>query len=228
VSPACPTIVRDDCNQRVLELDAVTPTVVFVWKDPDGSDRSDVKVFVEGRLWANKLDGTPVAIDPGPRTFTFVAPERPAVIRHFVFREGDKGRRELVSLAGPGEARPKVATLLIQTSDGNAVVIDQKPTAVGAWSGTVDAGTHDVLVTREGKVPDHVVVELPPGGARTLDVTLQDEKKGLPTWAWIAGGAALVAGAIVGGYFLFRADDESGAHPVGGLGTVMLSFGGSR
>jgi hypothetical protein len=42
---------------------------------------------------------------------------------------------------------------------------------------------------------------------RDVPVTLQAEpSKGLPMWAWIAGGAVLATGLGVGGYFLFKGE----------------------
>ena len=46
-----------------------------------------------------------------------------------------------------------------------------------------------------------------------------------PLWPWIVGGAAVVAGAVVGGYFLFKPKAEPGQVPVDKLGTVVLPSG---
>jgi len=43
---------------------------------------------------------------------------------------------------------------------------------------------------------------------------------------WIAGGAAIMAGAVIGGALLFRPTEVPAAQ--GTLGTFPLSFGGRR
>jgi hypothetical protein len=97
-SPACPPAVRDDCAQRLDELDRVMPTLVFEATDPAGKDLTAVRVTVDGEPLADVLDGTALAVDPGEHTFTFeVAGESPVNLK-LVIREGDRGRRARVTL----------------------------------------------------------------------------------------------------------------------------------
>ena len=58
-------------------------------------------------------------------------------------------------------------------------------------------------------------------GSRSLQIALEDEKSTL-IWPWVVGGAAVVAGATIGGYFLFKPDPTPGKAPQGQLGTVYL------
>jgi hypothetical protein len=92
----CPALVRSDCTQRLDELDRTQPTVVFEVKDGAGHDLLDVNVKVDGRPFAERLDGMALAADPGEHTFTFVAAGRPAVTQQFVLRVGEKERRERI------------------------------------------------------------------------------------------------------------------------------------
>ncbi len=98
VSASCPGPVRDDCAQRLTELRAVMPTVVFIVKDDADQDLSDVRVTMDDQPLASKLDGTAIAIDPGQHRFVFEAAGRQREERSLVIREGEKDRHERVVL----------------------------------------------------------------------------------------------------------------------------------
>jgi hypothetical protein len=54
-----------------------------------------------------------------------------------------------------------------------------------------------------------------------MQITLEDERRSWGPWPWLAGGVAVVAGGVVGGYFLFKHDPQPGL--TGSLGTVDVS-----
>ena len=60
--PVCPGLVRDDCSQRLDELERVQPSVVFEAKDDAGNDLTAVKVTVDGSplliTWAAPRSGS--------------------------------------------------------------------------------------------------------------------------------------------------------------------------
>jgi hypothetical protein len=129
--PTCPGIVRDDCTQRLDELEHVQPTVVFEAKDSQGADVLSVSVTVDGQPLTDKLSGTALRVDPGEHTFTFRAEGRSSITRTFVIHEGEKDRRERVefpvlAMAAPpatGSAEHGLGTqrVLALTSGGLAV-----------------------------------------------------------------------------------------------------------
>jgi hypothetical protein len=83
-------------------------------------------------------------------------------------------------------------------------------------------------VTAPGKKAYTASLDLRDGETRGFQVTLEDDH-GVGPWPWIAGGTALAAGMIVGGYFLFRPHDEPAAAPTGTLPTVVIpGFFGAR
>jgi hypothetical protein len=98
--PHCPAMVRDDCTQRLDDLERIQPTIVFDAKDGAGNDLSDVRVSMDGKPLVGRLDGTAVAVDPGPHAFTFEVSGQPSVTKGFVLKEGEKLRRERVVI-GP-------------------------------------------------------------------------------------------------------------------------------
>jgi hypothetical protein len=111
-NPACPAMLRNDCTKRLDELERAQPSILFDAKDGSGRDLSTVKVTVDGRPLAERLDGTALEIDPGEHVFVFTAPGQPALAQTFVIKEGDTGRRERVVLGPmPGPAPvPRVPT----------------------------------------------------------------------------------------------------------------------
>jgi hypothetical protein len=100
VVTACPQLVRDDCTERLDEVGRAMPSIVFDVKDASGADTIDVKVTVDGRPLAEKLDGTALDVDPGQRTFTFDA-QGTRVTKTLVMKEGEKARRERIDLPAP-------------------------------------------------------------------------------------------------------------------------------
>src|SRR5258708_38899523 len=46
VDASCPALVRDDCNQRLDELDRAQPTIVFDARDSPGQDAAEVAVEI--------------------------------------------------------------------------------------------------------------------------------------------------------------------------------------
>jgi hypothetical protein len=97
--PACPKLVRDDCTQRLNELDALTPTLVFAAKDASGDDVVAVLVTMDGAMFATELSGTALSVDPGPHTFRFEVDGAAPIEKKLVLREGEKGRQERVTFA---------------------------------------------------------------------------------------------------------------------------------
>ncbi len=121
-----------------------------------------------------------------------------------------------------------VAQLTVTADDDALVMVDDALPAKGRFEGEVPSGTHSVHVTEPGKVDYRAQTELKDGETRTLQVTLESGASHGAVWPWIAGGAAVVAGAVVGGYFLFRSSPASPAPTTGNFATVQLSAFGGR
>jgi hypothetical protein len=225
IAASCPQMVRDDCTQRILELDNVTPTLVFDAEGEDGADLADVVVTVDGKVLVEKLDGTPLLVDPGPHEFTFQAAGKPSVAKRLVVKEGEKGRRETILLGAPRSAK-RPPRLVVAARAGDRILVDGQDVGFEQWSGAVTPGAHEVRVTHPGKLPYQAAIDVAPEGDRELKIALENEPTRVPTWLWLVGGAAVVAGGVVGGYFAFRGSDEPAQRPVGKWATVTLSFGG--
>jgi hypothetical protein len=99
-APSCPADIRGECTRRVAEVNAAIPTIVFEVKDASGNDMSAVKVSMDGQPLAERLEGTPLSIDPGVHTFAFETTGQPKVEKQLVIRQGEKDRRERVTVGG--------------------------------------------------------------------------------------------------------------------------------
>ena len=89
-------MVRDDCTQRMDEVVRAMPTIVFTAKDATGQDVVDVKVTVDGKPFADRLDGTALPASPGVHKFVFHFAAGADVERSFVLSEGVKDRHEAI------------------------------------------------------------------------------------------------------------------------------------
>jgi hypothetical protein len=98
-SPSCPAEVRQECMHRIDEVNAASPTIVLAVKDRGGHDVSSVRVTVDGQFATDHIDGSAMPIDPGPHEFTFEASGAPPLTETVILHEGEKDRRETVTLA---------------------------------------------------------------------------------------------------------------------------------
>ncbi|HEV3190174.1 MAG TPA: hypothetical protein VGY54_06730 [Polyangiaceae bacterium] len=106
-SPSCPAAIQTVCLGRVDQINAALPTVVFEAKDPLGNDLPNVRATMDGQPLADRLDGSALTVDPGEHKFTFVASDNTVVEKTIIIHEGEKDRRERVvfgSQAGPQTA----------------------------------------------------------------------------------------------------------------------------
>lgn len=103
---ACPGAVRQDCADRLQAVGQALPTVVLIPKDPGGADASAAALAVDGVAQTVMLDGTAIAVDPGPHTFTVALAGRPTVSLRLLLKEGERVRREVVFKAGLSPSAP--------------------------------------------------------------------------------------------------------------------------
>jgi hypothetical protein len=106
----CPGEVRKSCVGWLEELDKLMPTVVFA-ATARGADVTDVRVAVDGEPVADRIDGKPVAVDPGEHRFRFERSGEAAVEQTVVIRAGEKERVLAVRFGPePAPAAPLQAT----------------------------------------------------------------------------------------------------------------------
>ncbi len=112
--------------------------------------------------------------------------------------------------------------LTIETGVADAQIkLDNKIVGTGTFGGTVSSGGHRLSILADGYKPYDSDVTVLDNQTRTVSVKLEKNSR---TWLWLTGAGVLVAGAGVGGYFLFRPKDEQ---PVAGTinpGVVTVPF----
>ena len=124
----CPAVVQRECGQWLDALEPVVPSIV-VHADVRGEDRSEVKVEMDGKVLAQKLDGKMIEINPGPHQFTFTLDGFPPVKKNLLVHDGEQLRAIRVTFEKPG------ATVGPSTSAGVSV-----PTATYILGGIALAG----------------------------------------------------------------------------------------
>jgi hypothetical protein len=103
----CPAVVRSDCTRWVDAVEGALPTVVVTAKTATGTDVVAARVSLDGRPFADQLDGRAVPVDPGAHTFHLETPDGVALDQVFVVREGEQNQS--VTLVLPGRAAPSPA-----------------------------------------------------------------------------------------------------------------------
>ena len=177
-------------------------------------DDADVSVDGEG---AGKTPlAAPVVLDLGQHALA-------------VKKEGFEPVERTVAISGGNETsvtialvrQPHPAQFRLAAEAAATIVIDARELAHGAFDGQLAPGAHDVQVTEPGRKTYETRIVLGDGETRTLEVTLEPEHHAV-IWPWVAGGVALVVGASIGGYFLFRPQDTRGPGPEGSIGSVQI------
>jgi hypothetical protein len=105
--PACPAEVKDECSHRIRDIDAAMPTLIFVVKDAAGNDIDVVTVMMDGAPLTGTLDGRALSIDPGDHTFQFEVTGQVPVEKKILLREGEKDRRESITMLLFAPPQPK-------------------------------------------------------------------------------------------------------------------------
>lgn len=102
---SCDESVRVLCDERLAEVTARLPTIIFDVKDPAGHDLSNVALVVDGAPHADGGLGAEITLDPGRHVFQFGIPNEAPLELAFVLVEREKGRREHVVLGRAAEER---------------------------------------------------------------------------------------------------------------------------
>ncbi len=200
IDPGCPAIVREDCTQRMDELERAMPTIVFDAKGEDGRDLVPVRAAVDGRPLSEELDGRALQVDPGEHSFTFASPGKPPVTRRFVLKEGEKERRERIVLGVAPPSAPEAPPTEVQFQPESASKAPRLAGIVLGSAGLVGIGMGAVFGVltiynwsnsrnecgSPGNCPEH--------GKALADHDSAVTAAGISTVAFVAGGALLAGG----------------------------------
>ena len=97
---ACPSAIRADCVDWLDQVSRSLPSVVVTAR-ARGADVLAVKVFIDGKLAAERLTGFALEVDPGLHKFRFESPPWPVMEREVLASEGVKQRPIEVEFAPP-------------------------------------------------------------------------------------------------------------------------------
>ncbi len=120
--------------------------------------------------------------------------------------------------------------LLVTAGQNDVISLDGTVKGRGKWEGSLTSGGHTLKVSAPGMLAYQSEVVIQDNQTRRVEVTLnQQPRDTTATILWIAGGAAVLAGAAVGGALLFQPPKTA---PVeGNLGLQQLGgfrFGGTK
>jgi hypothetical protein len=208
---SCPAAVQSECLRRVDQINAAIPTVVFEPKDASGNDLSNVSVEIDGQPLAPRLDGTALPLDPGVHRFRFVPEGGSPVEKTIVIHEGEKDRHERIDLGGgaapigtatrapgaqaasasiapPSEGDPGASRRLLAYIVGGAGV-------AGLAVGTI----FGVMASSDSSNSKNECSSVPCAGyTKSLnDYNSASTEATVSTIAFVAGGAAVAAGAVL-------------------------------
>jgi len=201
----CPGPIREDCAQRLQDVDTAMPTIMIEAVDAVGHDLTSVHVSMDGQSLVQQLGGTAVEVDPGEHHFVFDAEGFQRRSETFVVREGEHNRSLHVVLqstsspsesgSGSGFDGDTQRWLGVGLGAGGVVGI-----VVGTIFGLVAKSTYEHALQDEcGGEVTHCNVQ----GVR--DGENAHNQAAVATVGFVAGAALLAAGAA----FYFSAPHEN-------------------
>lgn len=204
---SCPDAIRTSCQERLAQANQAIASIIFFAKDGTGRDLAAVTLTVDGAHYADQLDGSAIALDPGEHEFRFEMAGKPAVVKRFVMHLGEQNRRETILIGAVLEAAPidggssalgaaAGGHRSTQRTIGLAVGgVGLASLAAGAIFGGLSMAAHASYQKDCG-----MNIGAPPGFCTQQGVDRQSDaamKGTLSTAFFIAGGVAAAAGAVV-------------------------------
>jgi hypothetical protein len=216
---------NDDKAEATALINAIEPFTAALELEVS---EPEAKVFVDDKLVGTTPLAKPVVVDIGVRKVRISKDGFEEVTR-----ELPVGGSPKIHLDVKLERLVHEGTLVVNARPRDEIFIDGTRVGIGTWRGVLPSGGHMLRVTAPEMRAYQTDIVLHDKEMRTVAITLDRETKPsgpIPSWVWIGGGALLVTGAAIGGYFLFRPDDQQPTLPIGTLdpGNVQASFPGLR
>ena len=133
---ACPGVVRKDCIKWLSGLEDSVPTIGVSAHDAEDRDVGAVKVIVDGDTLATRLDGRPMAVDPGEHAVRFETEGMPPVEMRVIIQVGEKNRLVKVQFH---PARAVVAPIATPPDKPVPTTEIAAPKSVSSWSPPIAA-----------------------------------------------------------------------------------------
>jgi hypothetical protein len=237
----CPTDVKKECGRMSVEVEAAIPTIIFTAKDASGREVKAVEVNMDGHPLADKLDGSPLEVDPGVHEFTFAAEGWAPVTLKLDVGAGEKRRAERVPMAkanddvavapvapaGPAPALP-AAPPSSPTEQPNTVGIITGGLGFAGFVGVILGGVYGMLAvtSRDQQKTDCASTSQCSSHAAALGDHSSALSDGtVSTVAFVAGGVFLAGAA--GYYFGVGGSSSSSRGTTGVLIAPSVLRGGT-
>ena len=213
-------MLTDADRNNAAEIIKTVETFVSALKLRANEDGAEV--FVDDEKVGTTPIAEPIFVDVGNRKIRLKKPG----FKDFVVTREIPGGGEL-TLDAQIEKEIHRGRLQVNAGENDLISVDSKPIGKGKWEGTLPSGGHTLRVTAQGMAAYQSEVVIQDDQLRRVDVTLNPlPKDTTKTVLWIVGGAALAAGAAVGGAFLFKPSQQPAIPGNLAPGTVQLSYGG--
>jgi hypothetical protein len=181
--PECPAPVRADCQQLLSTIESSLASVVFDARDAKGTRVTEVQVTIDGKPLASRLDGTPLAVEPGSHRFEFVSLGNPKTNEQLFLTAGEHRllRVDLVDKTGP----------LLRTAGIVTAGVGVLALSFGAYGALQAKGTYDDAEEHCPSGPSSCDAAGVSGGKRAHD------QAATATTAFVLGGVLLAGGATM-------------------------------
>ncbi len=206
-APICPNLLRTDCVQWLADIDRSVPSVIFEVKTDEG-DVSNVRVSVDDKLVAEKLDGKAIELDPGLHTFLFEHEGYPAQTQKIVIVESMKHRLVSVvftdSQSGkPSTGQPEPVKDAVYTSRPPPKNVHRPiPVATYALGGLALGLTGGFFVLRQQALSNKSDLETSCAPFCEANDTDAVHRRLTVAYSVLAGATASAGAAVI--YYLFR------------------------
>jgi len=196
----------------LVEIQIQGPANAVIKVDGKEVGSASSKEPYKGRVLVSEEQHVFSAEAPG-----YVTASSPGVVR-------DKETLRINLVMAPEQQKGKL--LVTARPDGATIEIDGKAVGASHWEGPVDAGTHQVVVKKQGYYTWSYDVEVPKGGERPVTATLNEDRN-TSFVPWLIGTIVVIGGASVAAFFIAQPKDED---PVPGnlapntVGTQFFRF----
>jgi hypothetical protein len=106
MAEACPGVVRAECERLAGELDGKLPSIVVRVREGE-DDVSSARVSIDGVIVTDRLDGKPIALDPGEHVVRAELADRAPLERRIVAVLGERLRA--IEFVTPRPSREPIA-----------------------------------------------------------------------------------------------------------------------
>ena len=183
----CPGEVRKACVGWLGDVEKLIPTLVFSAR-ARGAEVTDVRVEVDGKVVATRIDGKPVFVDPGEHSLRFERAGEPAIDLTVVVLAGEKAR--LVSV----EFDPEPPAATVAPASTAPPPVAPAPPAKGAAYGLAAAAIAGFALGATLDISGYAFLQT----CRNDPSCTGGHERAEVAWRFVAGDTSIGAGLVSG------------------------------